>query len=149
MTSTTSTTTNKRARGYGPKPKPLKELKLNLVPVRFNAENLGKLDQLRGDIPRAVWLHQAGLEQDPPAPAPQFPEVNREVWAELAQGPMSNMHQIKHEADRLQIAYPHEDMKWKVLSDNFDELIRIAHQIRDGLLSVIPTSKSSTQGAKK
>lgn len=131
------TTTNKRARGFGPKPRPLKELKLNLVPVRFNQQNLAKLDQLRGDIPRAVWLHEAGLQQPPPAPAPQFPEVNREVWGELARGPMSLMHQIKSEADRLQLIYPEEDMRWKKLSENYDELIRIAHQIRDGLLTVI------------
>lgn len=144
-----TTTTQKRARGFGPKPKPLKELKLHLVPVRFKSSNLAKLDQLRGKIPRSIWLHEAGLQQEPPAPAPQFPEVNREVWGQLAQGPMSNMHQIKHEADRLQIAYPNEDMKWKVMSDHYDELIDIAHQIRDGLLTVISVPKSSNQGEKK
>lgn len=133
-----TTTTNKRARGFGPKPKPLKELKLKIVPVRFNAENLAKLDEVRGSIPRAVWLHEAGLQQDPPAPAPQFPEVNREVWADLARGPMSLMHQIKAEADRLQLIHPEEDMRWKKLSENYDELISIAHQLRDGLLAVAP-----------
>jgi hypothetical protein len=132
-----TTTTKRRARGFGPKPKPLKELKLNLVPVRFDQAQLAKLDQLRGDIPRAVWLREAGLQQPPPAPAPQFPTVNREVWAELSKGPMSNMHQIKYDSDRLQFAHPEEDMKWRVLSENYDELIRIAHQIRDGLLTVI------------
>ncbi|MEK9803542.1 MAG: hypothetical protein VW475_09100 [Curvibacter sp.] len=127
----------------------MKELKLNLVPVRFNAKNLQILDQLRGKIPRAVWLHDAGLKQKPPAPAPQFPQVNREVWGELKQGPMSLMHQIKHEADRLQIAYPEEDMKWRKMSEHYDDLIRIAHQIRDGLLTVIQNPKSSNQGEKK
>tara|TARA_B100001250_G_scaffold357295_1_gene332932 strand:+ start:55 stop:483 length:429 start_codon:yes stop_codon:yes gene_type:complete len=136
-----TTTPNKRARGFGPKPKPLKELKLHLVPVRFNSQNLQILDGLRGKIPRSIWLHEAGLKQKPPAPAPKFPEVNREVWAELKQGPMSLMHQIKHEADRLQIAYPQEDMKWRKMSEHYDELINIAHQIRDGLLTVIPDAK--------
>lgn len=134
---------------FGPKPKPLKDLKLTVVAARFSSSSIQKIDELRGQIPRAVWCHDAALQQPPSPPPPRFPEVNKLVWSELAQGPMSNMHQIKYQADRLQLEHPEEDMKWLVLSENYDELIQISHQIRDGLLAVIPTSKSSTQGGKK
>lgn len=135
----TTTTDNKRARGFGPKPRPLKELKLKIVPVRFNAANLAMLDQLRGDIPRAVWLHQAGLQQSPPIPAPQFPKINREVWAELARGPMSNMHQVVYMANRAEMAEP--DAGWKVIAQHYSELITLAHSIRAGLLSVMKSGE--------
>lgn len=135
LTMRTMTENTKRARGFGPKPKPLRELKLKIVPVRFDAAGLTQLDQLRGEVPRAVWCRDAALQQPPAPPAPQFPEVNRAVWSELARGPMSNMHQIVYRANQIDLAQPGEG--WKDVAKAYDELIQIAHQIRAGLLTVI------------
>jgi hypothetical protein len=131
----TTTTESHKKRRFGPKPKPLKELKLKIVPVRFDAAELAQLDRLRAKAPRSVWCRDAALQQPPAPPAPVFPEVNRDVWSQLAQGPMSNMHQIVYRANQIDLVQPGEG--WKEIVSSFDELIQIAHQIRAGLLSVI------------
>lgn len=133
MTATQIST--KRKRGFGPIPRPMKELKLKIVPVRFNSENLARLDVLRGSVPRAVWLHDAGLQQPPKPPDPVFPEINREVWAHLRMGPMSNLHQLVKHINSLELEMPGHG--WRDLAGRFEELISLSHQLRDGVLSVV------------
>lgn len=113
----------------------MSELKLKIVPVRFNSENLARLDALRGTTPRAVWLHAAGLQQPPTPPAPVFPTINREVWAYLRMGPMSNLHQLVHRVNSLEIEMPGAGLR--ELAGRLEELIALSHQLRDGLLSVV------------
>jgi hypothetical protein len=113
----------------------MSELKLKIVPVRFNSENLARLDALRGTTPRAVWLHAAGLQQPPTPPAPVFPTVNREIWAYLRMGPMSNLHQLVHRVNSLETEMPGAGLR--ELAGRLEELIALSHQLRDGLLSVV------------
>lgn len=123
-------------RRLGRKPKPMKELRLVAVTVRFNQAGAEKLDELRGSTPRAVWLHDAGLQQPPKPADPAFPTINREVWGYLKQGPMSNLHQLVKHINSLELQMPGQG--WRDLADRFEELITLSHQLSDGLLSVVP-----------
>ncbi len=50
------------------------------VSVRLTAEELAKIDKLRGKIPRGTWCRKALLGK----PIPVIPEPNRNAYAETA-----------------------------------------------------------------
>jgi hypothetical protein len=44
----------------------------NVVRTRFTADEIVALDQLRGDVPRARWLREAGLARPAALPGPRY-----------------------------------------------------------------------------
>ncbi len=68
------------------------------VSVRFSAEELAKIDALRGKIPRGTWCRRAILGKPIAVP----PEPNREKYAESARW-AANLSQIARHLNQGEI----------------------------------------------
>lgn len=60
-----------------------------LVSARMNAAEIERIDALRGDKSRAVYMREAALNQLPPV----IPDINIEAWSELRPA-LGNLNQI-------------------------------------------------------
>lgn len=120
------------ANRYGPRPKELIDLRVNRVVVCMTAAELKGLDSRRGGQSRSERLRLAEASAKPLPPPPVVPEVNRDVWGQLALGPMSNLHQLMSKVNELDYLQPGEGLNH--LAGQIKQVIDIAHDFRDGLL---------------
>lgn len=116
---------------FGPIPKPFEELKTARVTVWFSQIELDDLDRQRGHYSRSEWLRLSGLNKPAATPPTLVPPVNRAVWDEIKQGPMSNLHQMVKLTNQAELAMPGQGLKW--LAGQFKELIALAEALRDRL----------------
>ena len=80
---------NDRSARRGPAPLPAAEKRQHCVSVRLNADELARLDGVRGQFQRGEWLRMAALDRLPPT----VPELNRQAWADLARA-AANLNQL-------------------------------------------------------
>jgi hypothetical protein len=120
------------ARRFGPRPKDLSELRTQRITVWMTAAEMAALDSRRGSLSRSERLRLAEAGVKPMPLPPIVPAINRDVWSELAQGPMSNLHQLVKRINELERFTPGEGLR--ELSYQLSEVIDIAHGFRDGLL---------------
>lgn len=105
---------------------------MQAVTVRFTVEERQELDRLRGSVSRSEWLRLAGLKRPAQPPAPVVPELNQVAWADLARGPMSNLHQLVKHLNDVELLQPGSAAR--DLAQRFGEVIDLAHSLRDGLI---------------
>lgn len=122
------------ARRFGPRPKDLAELRTERTTVWMTQAELAGLDARRGSMSRSERLRTAEEGAKPVLPAPLVPTVNREIWGELAQGPMSNLHQLVKHVNELERLSPGQGLRH--LAGRLNEVIDIAHGLRDGLIGI-------------
>ncbi len=120
------------ARRFGPRPKDLTELRTQRTTVWLTAGEMAALDSRRGSLSRSERLRLAEAGAKPTPLPPIVPAINRDIWSELAQGPMSNLHQLVKHINELERLAPGEGLR--ELSHRLNEVIDIAHGFRDGLL---------------
>lgn len=118
----------------GPIPKPLGQLKSCRTTVWSTQDQLVKIDELKGHYSRSEWLLLCGLGHDPAPPAVVIPEVNLIAWADVKQGPMSNLHQSMYVFNRLEKIMPGQG--YQQVAQEAGEIIEILHRVRDGLFGV-------------